>query len=61
MLNFSMGASLAILYAAKHPQEISCMILDTPFRFLKQVVVNVAEQSSRSLPGFLISIVVYLV
>jgi len=37
-----MGASLAIMYTAKYPQNISALILDTPFRMLKKVVLNVA-------------------
>jgi pimeloyl-ACP methyl ester carboxylesterase len=39
---FSMGASLAIMYTAKYPAHILCLILDTPFRSLKKVVLNVA-------------------
>jgi pimeloyl-ACP methyl ester carboxylesterase len=39
---FSMGASLAIMYTAKYPSQISSLILDTPFRLLKKVVLNVA-------------------
>jgi pimeloyl-ACP methyl ester carboxylesterase len=31
----SMGASLAMMYASLHPRNISCLILDTPFRKLK--------------------------
>jgi uncharacterized protein len=33
----SMGASLAMMYASLHPRQISCLVLDTPFRRLKQV------------------------
>jgi pimeloyl-ACP methyl ester carboxylesterase len=31
----SMGASLAVMYASLHPKQVSCLILDTPFRRLK--------------------------
>jgi pimeloyl-ACP methyl ester carboxylesterase len=37
-----MGASLAIMYAARYPKSIVSLILDTPFRNLKKVVRNVA-------------------
>jgi pimeloyl-ACP methyl ester carboxylesterase len=33
----SMGASLAMMYASLHPRHVSCLVLDTPFRRLKQV------------------------
>jgi len=56
-----MGASLATMYTAKYSNEIFALILDTPFRFLKKVVSNVAEHNSGSVPKFLINIVVYFV
>lgn len=57
----SMGASLAIMYAGKYPEEIYSLILDTPFRFLRKVAVNVAEHTNRSIPRFLINIIVFFV
>ncbi len=56
-----MGASLAIMYTAKYPREVFSLVLDTPFRYLKKVVSNVAEHNSGSVPKFIISIVVYFV
>jgi pimeloyl-ACP methyl ester carboxylesterase len=38
----SMGASIGIMYCSLFPREVSCLILDTPFRWLKEVVRNVA-------------------
>ena len=56
-----MGASLAMMYTAKYPKEVYSLILDTPFRYLKKVVFNVAEHSNRSIPNFIISLAVYFV
>ena len=33
----SMGASLGIMYASSFQRDVSCLILDTPFRWLKDV------------------------
>jgi pimeloyl-ACP methyl ester carboxylesterase len=38
----SMGASIGIMYASLYPRDVSCLILDTPFRWLKEVVRNIA-------------------
>jgi len=56
-----MGASLASMYTARYPREIFSLILDTPFRYLKKVVSNVAEHNSGSVPKFFINIIVYFV
>ena len=56
-----MGASLASMYTARYPREIFSLILDTPFRYLKKVVTNVAEHNSGSVPKFFINIIVYFV
>ena len=50
----SMGSSIAIMYASLFPREVSCLILDTPFRWLKEVVRNIAQHNN-SMPGFLVS------
>ena len=34
----SMGASLAMMYTSLHPRHIFCLILDTPFRRLREVL-----------------------
>lgn len=49
-----MGASLGIMYASLYPKDVYCLILDTPFRWLKEVVRNVAEHNN-SIPSFLVS------
>lgn len=33
----SMGASIGIMYASLFPREVSCLVLDSPFRWLKEV------------------------
>ena len=38
----SMGASIGIMYASLYPKDVNCLILDTPFRWLKQVIRNIA-------------------
>lgn len=41
---FSMGASLALMYTATFSNNlISCLVLDTPFRSLDKVLLNVAR------------------
>lgn len=50
-----------MMYTAKYPKEVYSLILDTPFRYLKKVVFNVAEHSNRSIPNFIISLAVYFV
>ena len=51
----SMGASIGIMYASLYPKDVSSLILDTPFRWLKEVVRNIGEHNN-SMPNFLISI-----
>jgi pimeloyl-ACP methyl ester carboxylesterase len=36
----SMGASIGMMYASLFPRDVSCLILDTPFRWLKEVCVS---------------------
>lgn len=50
----SMGASIGIMYASLFPKEVFCLILDTPFRWLKEVVRNIAEHNN-SVPKFILS------
>jgi len=50
-----MGASIGIMYCSLFPRNVSSLILDTPFRWLKEVVRNVAEHGN-SVPGFMISL-----
>lgn len=56
-----MGASLASMYASSHPKNVFCLILDTPFRSLKEVVANVAQHNNRSVPSFLLSLILYFI
>jgi hypothetical protein len=35
-----MGASIGIMYASLFPREVTHLILDTPFRWLKDVDIN---------------------
>ena len=55
-----MGASIGIMYASMFPKDVTCLVLDTPFRWLKDVVRNIGEHNN-SMPGFMISIGMNLV
>lgn len=35
----SMGASIGIMYASLYPKDVERLILDTPFRWLKEVPI----------------------
>ena len=40
----SMGAQCAIIYAQKYPNNISGMILDSPFQKLEDVIDRIAKK-----------------
>jgi hypothetical protein len=57
-----MGASLGMMYAAScAPGVVDCMVLDSPFRCLSKVLLNVASYNQQSIPTFLIQLAIYFV
>lgn len=58
----SMGASLGMMYAAEcAPGVVSSMVLDSPFRDLEKVLMNVASYNQQVIPKFVIRIGIYFV
>lgn len=47
-----MGAVTAVLYSAKHPQNVKKMVLDSPFCNFRQLVKEIVN-SRTGLPEFL--------
>ncbi len=55
-----MGAQCAIMYVHKYPNNISGMILDSPFQKLEDVVNRIAKKQV-SLPDIFIQPVLYAI
>ena len=56
----SMGSLCAIMFADMYAYEVSGLILDSPFRFLSDVVERIADRKV-NLPGFLLNPILYMV
>jgi pimeloyl-ACP methyl ester carboxylesterase len=56
----SMGAATSVMYAAEHPDEISCLVLDSPFDSLTDLAQEIAQSADSKIPKTLYSGVVNL-
>lgn len=57
-----MGASIGMMYAAECASGIvESMVLDSPFRTLSKILLNVASENQQNIPTFLIRLAIYFV
>ena len=48
-----MGAVSSLIYSSKSPQNISCIILDSPFSDLRKILIDIIN-SYKIFPQFII-------
>ena len=56
----SMGACTALIYCSEHPETVSCMILDSPFKDLRKLIKEIAAERTK-LPGLFFEPILSLV